>query len=108
MTTTDDDTGRRKWLYRSIGRLSRIAGLDSEDRRMLINSCIVEDDRNVSSSTELTIDELEELHQVLYGWTCIQRIRRANGDMLNEAKVLVERVKMTANEAADKHPDAWQ
>lgn len=104
----NDTQDRRKWLHRSIGRLSRIAGLDSEDRRMLIQACIITDGREIYSSTELTLDELEDLHQVLYGWTCIQRIRRANGDAVAEAKVTIGRLKLTANDAADKYPDSWQ
>lgn len=108
MSQDDAQANRRKWLHMSIGRLSRIAGLDSEDRRMLINSCITEDGREVKSSTDLTIDELESLHQVLYGWTCIQRIRRANGDMFAEAKVMMDRIKLTADEVAEKYPADWQ
>ena len=75
---------------------------------MLIQSCIITDGREIYSSTELTLDELEALHQVLYGWTCIQRIRRANGDSVAEAKVTMERLKLTAKEAAEEHPDSWQ
>lgn len=110
---SDDSTAaenrKRHKLYRQISWYSKQAGLSREDIIAYARE-MYDDLDDVSSTSDIATPALEDLLFGLKSWFAIQAVRRANGVLLVEAQVVIDRLNETAKETAERQhqDDSWE